>query len=275
VNPTPIDWHGRRRQPCPCGAGGPRDDALMVWVDDGNAFCHRCGETFFRDDKPLAPRQLHPVPPAQDELDAERRKRERAAAIWRASSAITPAAMVAPYFQAARGVPLPPPDGDLRYLPELRQFGFDGPALVGRMSLAMDYSQAQGLHITWLRKDGDIWRRAERRYLGPKKGCVIRLWPDEAVSTGLAIAEGVETALALAHAYRPTWACMDAGNLADFPVPPGIECLTIAADHDEAGIAAAEACAQRWHDAGREVFVIKAPTPRHDIADVAAQGATS
>lgn len=267
MNPNPIDWHGRRRQPCPCGAGGPRDDALMVWVDDGNAFCHRCGETFFRDDRPQAPRPLYPVPPSQDEIDAERRKRERAAAIWQASSPITPAAKVAPYFDA-RGVPRPPADGDLRWM-DLQLFGFEGPALVGRMSLATDYREARGLHITWLQRTTEGWRRAERRYLGPKKGCVVRLWPDEAVSTGLAVAEGVETALALAHAYRPTWACLDAGNLAEFPVLAGIECLTIAADHDPAGIAAAEACGQRWADAGRDVEIVLPPTPKQDIADVA------
>jgi putative DNA primase/helicase len=272
VNPTPIDWHGRRRQPCPCGTGGPRDDALMVWVDDGNAFCHRCGETFFRDDRPQAPRPLYPVPPSQDDVDAERRKRERAAAIWQASVPVTPTALVAPYFPA-RGVPLPPADGDWRWLPELRLFGFEGPALVGRMSLATDYREARGLHITWLQNDGGTWRRAERRYLGPKRGCVIRLWPDEAVTYGLAIAEGIETALALAHAYRPTWACMDAGNLAEFPVLVGIEALTIAADNDPAGIAAAEACGQRWADAGREVHIATAAAAKQDLADLAAMEA--
>ena len=47
-------------------------------------------------------------------------------------SPITPAAKVAPYFDA-RGVPLPPADGDLRWMPDLQLFGFEGPALVGRI----------------------------------------------------------------------------------------------------------------------------------------------
>lgn len=203
-----------------------------------------------------------------DDGASDRWKRERAAAIWQASSPITPTAKVAAYFDA-RGVPLPPADGDLRWMPDLQLFGFDGPALVGRMSLATDYREARGLHITWLQNDGGTWRRAERRYLGPKKACVIRLWPDDSVTYGLAVAEGVETALALTHAYRPTWACMDAGNLAEFPLLAGIECLTIAADHDPAGIAAAEACGQRWADAGRDVEIVLPPTPEQDIADVA------
>ena len=86
-----------------------------------------------------------------------------------------------------------------------------------------------------------------------KQGGVIRLWPDEAVTTGLAIAEGIETALSLAHDYKPVWSVIDAGNLAAFPVLPGIETLIIGADHDEAGLKAAAACADRWAAAGVEV----------------------
>src|SRR5690606_13343210 len=79
----------------------------------------------------------------------------------------------------------------------------------------------------------------------PKRGGVIRLWPDESVTTGLGIAEGIETALSAAHAFQPVWSVLDAGNLCIFPVLDGIESLTISADNDAAGLKAARACGQR------------------------------
>ena len=66
---------------------------------------------------------------------------------------------------------------------------------------------------------------------------MVRLWPDEAVTYGLCVGEGLETCLTAAHGFTPVWACLDAGNLAGLPVLPGVEALTIVADHDEAGLA--------------------------------------
>ena len=62
------------------------------------------------------------------------------------------------------------------------------------------------------------------------------------------VAEGIESALSLAWAFVPVWACIDAGNLAALPVLDGIEALTIAADNDPAGQAAAQTCATRPHN---------------------------
>jgi hypothetical protein len=96
----------------------------------------------------------------------------------------------------------------------------------------------------------------------------VRLWPDDAVAMGLGIAEGIESALSLAHAFQPVWALIDAGNLAAMPALPGIDALTIAADHDDAGIDAAHACADRWSDVGTEVRVVIA-AEKTDMNDVA------
>jgi hypothetical protein len=114
------------------------------------------------------------------------------------------------------------------------------------------------LHRTWVQADG---RKAEvdppRLLLARhrKQNGVIRLWPDECVSIGLGVAEGIESALSLAWAFVPVWACIDAGNLAALHVLDGIEHLTIAADNDPAGQAAAQTCAARWAAAGRTVTV--------------------
>lgn len=145
------------------------------------------------------------------------------------------------------------------------------PALVGLVT-DIETRKPISLHQTWIQRDGTKAPVTPSRLLlgGHRKtGGVIRLWPDDAVSTGLAIAEGVETALSLAHAFQPVWACIDAGNLSQFPVLPGIECLTIAVDHDPAGILAAHACADRWTSAGREVRLVMADTPKADLNDLA------
>lgn len=266
---TEIDWDGRSRQPCPACDKGPRDDSLMVWQADGNAFCHRCGSSFFRDDRPHhAPAARAPRAPTTAEISAEQWKRVTADRVWRDSRRITADTPAGRYLVEARAVLSPPGDSDLRWVERFDCLGLRGPALIGRMTLATDRAVMRGVHITGLALGADgHWHRTERRYLGPKSGCVVRLWPDEAVTAGLSIGEGIETCLAMAHAFTPVWACLDAGNLAAFPVLAGIGSLTIAADNDDAGRAAAKACAERWADAGPQVRVVMAPQ-HNDLNDL-------
>lgn len=130
-------------------------------------------------------------------------------------------------------------------------------------------NEVQALHLTFLRPDGGGKAEVEkaRLYLGPKSGGVVRLSPDADVSTGLAIAEGIETALTGLAAGYPGWACLDAGNVGEFPVLSGIEAMTVLADHDPAGLAAAEKVARRWRNAGREVRVLMPPQAGADWND--------
>ena len=44
--------------------------------------------------------------------------------------------------------------------------------------------------------------------------------------------------------------------------------LVLGADHDAAGIAAAQVCADRWAAAGAEVRVIVPPKPKQDLNDL-------
>ena len=83
------------------------------------------------------------------------------------------------------------------------------------------------------------------------------------------MAEGLETALTAALGFGLAWAVLDVGNLGGLPVLPGVEALTIVADHDEAGARAADACGRRWADAGCEVRVWKAPARGADLNDYA------
>lgn len=136
---------------------------------------------------------------------------------------------------------MPPINGDLRSTETLKHpSGYTGAALIARVTDAVT-GEPITLHRTWIKSDGS---KADvdppRLLLGKhrKAGGVIRLGPDGAGTSRLAIAEGIETALTVAHAYQPVWSLIDAGNLAAFPVLDGIESLLIVADNDPAGLKA-------------------------------------
>jgi hypothetical protein len=84
-----------------------------------------------------------------------------------------------------------------------------------------------GVHRTFLNRDGT---KREKKMLGLQG--VVRLTPDEDVTQGLAITEGIENALAvLFHLdIAPCWAATCAGGIERFPLLGGIECLTIFRD---------------------------------------------
>lgn len=190
--------------------------------------------------------------------------------LWR--SCVDLRGKVGEYYLTARGCALPPPDGHLRYHRDLHHApsGYSGPALVGLVTDAAT-GRPLTLHRTWILPDG---KKAPvnppRMLLGghSKAGGVIRLWPDDVVTSGLAIGEGIETALTMAHAFVPVWAAIDAGNLAMLPPLLGIEALTIAVDHDRAGIDASTACADRWTRAGTEVRLAMPPRLGDDLNDL-------
>jgi putative DNA primase/helicase len=252
-----------RRAPCPQCDRGPRDTAMSVTTDERGtvSYCHRCGYTTTEHLKrrPLAlVRTSSPTGPL--------RWSGRAETIWLRTQPL--AGTLGETYLRRRGCVLPPKDSELRYLAPSREYP---PTLCARVS---DVRTAKpiSLHFTRLAADGRGKAGGDRDKLllsghRKKDGC-IRLWPDEAVTLGLGLAEGIETALAAAHVHTPVWAAIDASNLAAFPVLPGVEALTIFADHDEAGLRAAQACAARWQAPGREVLVLAARQAGADMADV-------
>lgn len=265
---------GAHRLPCPECAKRPNDKTLGVTVDyDGGVWhCFRCGTTgSWHADRHYA-RSGRPVV-----LTKEPDRHLTLASHWRdAWRTFTPVCGTAKSYLEARGCAIPPPDGDIRATESLRHpSGYTGPALVALVTDAQT-REPLTLHRTWICADGTKANvDTPRLLLGKhrKAGGVIRLWPDEAVTTGLAIAEGIETALTAALAYQPVWSLIDAGNLAEFPVLDGIESLLIIADHDPAGLQATEQCAERWYRAGREVRIAKSPIPGEDLNDFARQAA--
>lgn len=223
--------------------------------------CFRCGESGGSRTATAARRAVVPATP-QTHTTLSQYGRE----LW---DSCQPIAGTAREYLEARQCVIPPADGGLRYHEHLRHpNGYEGAALVALVTDAVT-SEPITLHRTWIRPDGSKANVEPPRLLlkdHRKAGGVIRLWP--MVKHGLAIAEGIETALSAAHVFTPTWSVIDAGNLGRFALIPGIDALTIFADHDSAGLRAARDCGRRWVRAGREVWVITPNQPKTDINDI-------
>jgi hypothetical protein len=196
--------------------------------------------------------------------------------LW--ASSLPLAGTVGADYLTARGCVIPPEDGDLRFLPAHRHplGDYIGPALVALVT-DIETCTSISLHITWVRPDGtkaDTPGPARLLLGGHRKaGGVIRLWPDEAVTHGLAVGEGIESCLSLAHAFTPVWSCIDAGNLAALPVLAGVEALTVAQDNDPAGRRAAQTVAERYTAAGCTVAIVAATAEGEDLNDIIKEAA--
>lgn len=132
-------------------------------------------------------------------------------------------------------------------------------AVVGLMSDPVT-GEATGVHRIFLKSDGS---KISRKMLGHEG--VVRLSQDAEVTYGLGISDSIEDALAvLISGWRPIWACTADGGVARFPVLSGIDALTIFPDGDEPGMKAANTCAARWREAGREVVIVAPKGGSHE-----------
>ena len=261
---------GENHLPCPACDRGPGDLALSVRLDPGSSvvwYCHRCeiaGSNRFGDSTKKTPLQTRRAAPTS--ASAPRGLSEYGRQLWASMRPIAGPAM--DYLQS-RACRLPPDDGDLRCATALKHpSGYIGPALVALITDA-ETGASLSLHRTWIKPDGSKADVTPPRMLLKNHrigGGVIRLWPKDPETADLGIAEGIETALSLAHGITPVWACIDAGHLARFPVLAGVRGLVIATDNDDAGRKAATACARRWA-ARAAVRVVAAATEGCDLND--------
>jgi hypothetical protein len=261
------------------GASAKRK-VLRTWsVADGviSLHCVRCDvESYVVADGPVTPKPAATNNKLIDNDDDERRKRkaEMAVRIWNEATPIAGTPGETYYNDGGIDLTLIPDFGGLRWHPQCAWEGGPTCCIIARFTDALT-GESRGIHRRSLRKGGTP------RSLGPMSECVIRLWPDDAVTDGLVIGEGVETvAAAAAHIIykntllQPAWATGSANNLREFPVLPGVECLTILVDNDVSGTGqgAAAECARRWVAAGREVIRL---TPRElgaDFNDIVKRG---
>jgi putative DNA primase/helicase len=122
-----------------------------------------------------------------------------------------------------------------------------------------------------------IGTKPNRKIHGASLNAAIKLTAHEDVLAAgeLAISEGFESALAaMAIGYRNVWACINAANVAAFPVIDGINTLTILGEHCDANEEARLECAERWLMAGRKV-VIDMPDHGKDFNDELMEGRTN
>ena len=288
TNYTPPAWAalpaGSHRLSCPhCGKESRRDRTMGVTVEHdgaGVAHCFRCEhvETFRPDQGHRERMARTPRPPAPPPAQKFTSLNEAGRALWRSSHPILPSTPAAAYLQA-RNCVVPPVAGHLRWLPAHRHpSGYTGPCLVALLTDVVT-RDAKSLHFTWIQPTGrkapvDPPRLLLKSHI--KAGSVCRLWPDSSVTYGLAVSEGIETALSLAHAFTPAWAAIDAGNLAALPVLPGVESLLIGCDRDPAGERAADELAERWLNAGATVVITRQTmNDLNDVVQAAAMGSNT
>jgi phage/plasmid primase-like uncharacterized protein len=247
-----------------CAVGG--NVIKLVQHLDGISFADAVAKLAGNTTRVKATPQANPA--KRDDGDDGRRKLLLADEIW---CAATPIGSTAVAYFAKRGIDINdvPDHGGLRFHPRCPWEGGTAACIVGRFTTAIS-NEPRG-----------IWRRPIRgekpKSLGPMAGCVIRLWPDEAVEQGLVLGEGVETVLSAATnithrgtLLQPAWAACSAGNLENFPVLSGIEALTLMVDNDRSGAGqkAAARCAARWSEAGREVIRLTPKIVGADFNDV-------
>lgn len=175
---------------------------------------------------------------------------------------------IAAVYLASRGLAITDDvAGDvIRFHPKLNLDGVHAGAMVA-LFRDIASNQACSIHRTFLAADG---RKLDRKMLGRAKGAAIKLDADENVALGLHIGEGLETCLTARLAgFRPVWALGSVSGIAAFPVLAGIDAITILGEVNDGGAnhRAAQACAARWIEAGREAFIVT-PLIGDDLNDV-------
>src|SRR5262249_58385057 len=105
----------------------------------------------------------------------------------------------------------------------------------------------RGNHRTFLTADA---KKAGVLTLGRKLGSAIKIDPDDAVHEGLAVAEGVESAIAARFIYRPAWSLIDANGVNGFPAIKARCSVAILAHPSNAGMATGSGLSGStgWHN---------------------------
>lgn len=210
---------------------------------------------------------------AKERADTARRQR-CAVAIWQ--EARNPLGTIVETYLRSRALDLPEEiAGDvLRFHPRCPfGEGATAPVMVAALR-CIRTGEVIGIHRTALTPDG---AKVGRKMLGTATGAAIMLDAEDAVSTGLAVGEGIESCMSARQlGIRPTWALGSTANIAAFPILPGIENLTLLGELGDGG-ASDRACTEvgtRWHHAGRSVDIIT-PKIGNDLNDAVKGGATT
>lgn len=271
--------------------GGDGFALVEHWLDCGFADALRAvaGVLGLAGDAELS----HPSLPHREAVNptpcASADRTDRLSALWDAARSVSPSDPVGRYLaRRGLGAVADTCPAALRYHPALPYWHPDSngravelgrfPALLARLT-APDGTLA-GLHRIYLSASSDKLTQCLAGELlpakklatvreGASKGAAARLYPPEAGR--LALAEGIETALAVAQGSGlPAWACVSAGGLARVILPPEATDVWVFADHDASGTGqrVAKRLARRLRGESRRVRVLLPELPGVDWLDV-------
>lgn len=282
------EWRGRSGlAACPlCQPEGRRDQRALSITESGGrtlAKCHKSGCAAWPElqRRGLVEGRGEGGGARPDPAEADRRRRaerEKDAKRLRTAHQLFAAGVccegtpAATYLEARniRGLKFNRMRNTLRFVPEALHSpsGLRLPAMLAQVRGPK--GEALGVHRTYLQPDGS--GKAEvvpsKMLLGPSAGGAVRFGPDAPV---IALAEGIETALSIARASRmTTWATLSTSGMKGCVLPPlpiaGV--VVIAADNDEAGLAAAEATAARLEAEGRATSIVHPNRAGADFNDI-------
>ena len=209
--------------------------------------------------------------PSSDEADQEVARRTlEALSIWQETQPAM--GTEAEAYLSTRGITLPPP-ATIGFHSGLRHTGGHvWPAMVALVTDGIS-DRPCAIHRTFLAPGGASKAPVEspKMMLGPCRGAAVRLAP---AGDDVMVGEGIETCLSAMQASgRPAWAALSASGLGALELPSTIRAVTILADGDEAGEAAARAAADRWSRDGRRVRIARPPkgTDFNDLLNVDAE----
>jgi putative DNA primase/helicase len=207
--------------------------------------------------------------PEHTRREAARARIKRAMALWQEGTSATGMPVEA-YLINTRLIERIPNNDVLRYHPACPFGTLRVPAMLAPITDAVT-GEPIGVHRTAIKDDGSGKRFGadSKRMLGVVRHGAVRL---QAASQHLGIAEGIETALSAMQVFKtPVWATLSSGGIASFPIVPGIKLLTVFADHDQPGMAAAATCCRRYNAAGIDAEIRHPSKPGTDWNDFVRQ----
>jgi phage/plasmid primase-like uncharacterized protein len=201
---------------------------------------------------------------AADAADEAARTRS-ARSMWAAT--VPAAGTVVQRYLATRGITITVPKS-MRFASLRHPDGRTYPAMVAAVQRAPE-RDVVGIHRTFLAPGGEGKADTDptRMSLGPIAGGAVRLGPSGPV---LVVGEGIESCMSvMQEAGIPAWAALSTSGLRNLVLPdlPLAAEVIIAADHDEPGVKAADAAAERWTAEGRRVRIAVPPEAGSDFND--------
>ena len=246
-------------------------DSCEDWRDLKDYVCDRLGLPRFEPNSKFTVRPIRPAAPAKTPIEDAARIR-RALAIW--NHAVDPRDTVVEHYLNSRALSLPDNIAGrvVRYNTQC-PWGEGGEviAVPAMIVLLRDIAtnEPRGIQKTRLTPEG---LKVERKSQGIAGGAAIKIDPDTVVeqARGLAIGEGFESSLTgRQKGFRPTWAAMSKGGIANFPILEAVKILHIFTENDANGASeiAVTQCFHRWKATGRRVIRVIPEPEFNDLND--------